>query len=155
MPFLGVHLTKRIDGHVDLGPNAVLTFSRDDVYGSTANIKDIWNRLTSQSFWTLLQRHTLFGLKELYYSWNPYAQLHQIQKYLPELTMKDMVQGPSGIQAQALAEDGTLIDDFVFHTTHHQSLMHVRNAPSPAATSSLAIAEHIADEAETAFQIHL
>jgi L-2-hydroxyglutarate oxidase LhgO len=147
LPFLGVHFTKRIDGNIDVGPNAMLAFSRE--HADIINIKDVWTMITSRAFWSLIQKQARFGLRELYYMCHPRGQIHQLQSYLPELTINDVVQGPTGIRAQALTEKGLLVDDFVFQTTHQQSRMHVRNAPSPAATSSLAIAEHIVDQVVT------
>ncbi len=145
-PFLGVHFTRRLDGDIWLGPNAVLAFAREGYGRLDVNPRDLWETLRFRGFRTLAVKFWRTGLEEMYRDFSKRAFLKALQRYMPGLTLADMVPGPSGVRAQALGEDGTLVDDFV--VDHRGDTLHVRNAPSPAATSSLAIAELIADAAE-------
>jgi L-2-hydroxyglutarate oxidase len=150
-PFLGVHLTRRIEGGVWLGPNAVLAFAREGYQRLTIQPNDLWEVLTYQGFQALAGKFWRTGLAEMYRDFSKSAFLAALQRYLPVLEASDLLPGPSGVRAQALAADGKLVDDFVIQAD--ASVLHVRNAPSPGATSSLAIAASIADEAAAAFDL--
>ncbi|XP_005996023.2 L-2-hydroxyglutarate dehydrogenase, mitochondrial isoform X1 [Latimeria chalumnae] len=155
-PFLGVHFTPRMDGSVWLGPNAVLAFKREgyNVYDFNAN--DFVDAISFSGLRKLVFRNILYGMGEMYRGIFISAQVKQLQRYIPEVTSNDVLRGPAGVRAQALDSDGNLVDDFVFDGGFGaigSRVLHVRNAPSPAATSSLAIAEMIADEVETRFEL--
>jgi L-2-hydroxyglutarate oxidase LhgO len=141
-PFLGVHLTRRIDGEVWAGPNAVLAFAREGYRRLDVNLRDLADVVRYRGFWNLARRHWRTGLSEFWRDYRKGAFLAEIQRYVPEVTATDIVFGPSGIRGQALSPRGDLVDDFVFDSS--PSVIHVRNAPSPAATASLAIGDHIA-----------
>lgn len=150
-PFLGVHFTRRIgDGAVWLGPNAVLAFSREGYGRLDTRPGDLGEALTHSGFLRLAARHWRSGMGEMYRDFSKRAFLKTCQKYIPEMTVDDMEPGPSGVRAQALGTDGKLVDDFIVNVQGPR-LMHVRNAPSPAATSSLAIGRLIADAFDQAF----
>lgn len=144
-PFLGVHFTRRINGDVWLGPNAVLAFAREGYGRLDVNLNDLRDALGFPGFQKLAAKFWRTGLEEYYRDFSKRAFLAALQRYMPDLTLADLVPGPSGVRAQALAADGALVDDFVVH--QQGRALHVRNAPSPAATSSLAIAELIANRA--------
>ena len=146
LPFLGVHTTRRIDGSIWLGPNAVLAFARTGYRFSTVNPRDLASSLLSPGFWRMARRYWRTSLGEMYRDLNRSAFTREIQRFLPELRAGDVLPGPSGVRAQALGRDGILIDDFVFSTSRR--VLHVRNAPSPAATSCLAIARRVVDHFE-------
>ncbi|HYU19380.1 MAG TPA: L-2-hydroxyglutarate oxidase [Chloroflexota bacterium] len=148
-PFLGVHFTRRMDGEVWLGPNAVLAFAREGYGRLDVNLRDDVETFTYPGFWALARKYWQMGLDELVRDYFKPAFVRALQRYVPELEAEDCLPGPSGVRAQALSEDGTLVDDFIVQTSDR--IIHVRNAPSPAATSSLAIARMIADTAERAF----
>lgn len=148
-PFLGVHFTRRIDGGVWLGPNAVLAFAREGYAKLHLNPKDLYETLTYRGFGMLAWKFWRTGFDEMYRDFSKAAFLKALQRYMPTLRMSDLLPGPSGVRAQALGFDGSLVDDFVVN--HKGHALHVRNAPSPAATSSLAIGELIADTTEAAF----
>jgi L-2-hydroxyglutarate oxidase LhgO len=140
-PFLGVHFTRRIDGGVDIGPNAVLAFAREGYRRSDVSLPDLFETLRSAGFRRLARRHWRMGLREMYGSLSRRAFIAQARTFVPELRVQDVVSAPAGVRAQALDPDGSLVDDF--RITRRDGLTMVRNAPSPAATSSLAIAEHV------------
>ena len=144
-PFLGVHFTKLIDGRVIAGPNAVLALAREQYGRAGFDLKDVASTLGYRGFWRLARQHFRFGAVEVWRDVVKRAYVRELQRYLPAVTEDDLDFGPSGIRAQALARDGALVDDFVLERTGRQ--LHVLNAPSPAATASLAIAEHIAGDA--------
>ncbi|MEO6989942.1 MAG: L-2-hydroxyglutarate oxidase [Candidatus Baltobacteraceae bacterium] len=148
-PFLGVHFSPRIDGSVLLGPNAVLAFAREGYAFSRVNLRDAYDALGYPGFIALARKHWRSGAFELYRDIARRAFVRSLQRYVPALRYEDCLPGPSGVRAQALAADGSLVDDFVFEAG--ERTLHVRNAPSPAATSSLAIARAIADEAAQHF----
>jgi (S)-2-hydroxyglutarate dehydrogenase len=149
-PFLGVHANRRPDGEVWLGPNAVLALSRDR-YGRTSfDRRDAVDTLRSRSFWRLARSHWRTGMGEVYRDFVPRAFVGAARRYLPELSRKDVVPAPAGIRAQAVRMDGTLVDDFLF--ARSQRVLHVKNAPSPGATASLAIGATIADQALDLFR---
>ena len=142
-PFLGIHTTVRPDGDVWLGPNAVLALAREGYRRRDVSVRDLRETLRSPGFRRLARKHWRMGAGETVRDISTRLFVASARKLLPELEVGDVVPGPSGIRAQALAPDGTLVDDFVFHEA--DGVVHVRNAPSPGATSSLAIASVIAD----------
>ena len=142
-PFLGIHTTVRPDGDVWLGPNAVLAFAREGYRRRDVSLRDVRDALRAPGFRRLARGHWRLGLDEMVRDLSTRRFVAAARKLLPELDVEDVLPGPSGIRAQALAVDGTLLDDFVFHES--EGVVHVRNAPSPGATSSLAIARVIAD----------
>jgi len=150
-PFLGVHFTRRLDGAVWAGPNAVLAFAREGYQRWKINPKDMWEILSYSGFWKMAARYWKMGLAEMYRDYVKVAYLKELQRYLPELQADDIVPGPSGVRAQALANDGRLMDDFMIQ--HGENIVHVLNAPSPAATSSLILAQMIVDEAQRNFEL--
>ena len=145
LPFLGVHFTKRVDGSVIAGPNAVLAFAREGYRRRDVDARDLLAALTDRGFLRLAGRYLPTGIAELWRDWSKAAFVGQLQRYVPGLRMDQVTFGPSGVRAQALARNGTLVDDFAF--SGGPRVLHVRNAPSPAATSSLAIGSVLADEA--------
>jgi L-2-hydroxyglutarate oxidase LhgO len=147
-PFLGVHFTRRIaDEAVWLGPNAVLALAREGYRRSTVRPGDLVQTLCYPGFRRMARKYWHTGAAEVYRDFSKRAFVAACQRFIPELTPADVVPGPSGVRAQSVSRDGTLVDDFSFNVQGTQ-FMHVRNAPSPAATSSLAIGELIADEWE-------
>ena len=145
-PFLGVHFTRRIrDDAVWLGPNAVLALAREGYRRSALRLGDLTQTLRYPGFRRMARRYWRTGAAEVYRDISRRAFVAACQRFIPELTHTDVLPGPSGVRAQSVARDGGLVDDFVFNVQGNQ-LMHVRNAPSPAATSCLAIGELIADE---------
>ncbi|ACZ43264.1 FAD dependent oxidoreductase [Thermobaculum terrenum ATCC BAA-798] len=150
-PFLGVHFTRRMDGEVWLGPNAVLAFAREGYRRTDFNARDLLEAVTYRGFGLLAWRYWRMGLEEMYRDFSKVAFLAALKRYVPAIRAEDMLPGPSGVRAQALAPDGSLVDDFVFNRSGNA--LHVRNAPSPAATSSLAIGEVIAATAAKAFDL--
>lgn len=155
-PFLGVHFTPRMDGSVWLGPNAVLAFKREGYNLFDFNAKDMVDALSFRGLQRLVLKNITYGLGEMYRGINIGAQVKILQKYIPELSISDVLRGPAGVRAQALDRGGNLVDDFVFDGGAGDigsRVLHVRNAPSPAATSSLSIAEMISDEVENRFTL--
>jgi L-2-hydroxyglutarate oxidase len=148
-PFLGVHFTKRHDGEVWLGPNAVYAFAREGYGKLDVNIRDNIETLMYPGFWKMVSQHWKMGADEMVRDFSKKLFVETCQKYVPEVTEDDCVEGPSGVRAQALGADGALVDDFIVQTSDR--IFHVRNAPSPAATSSMAIGRAIADKAEAVF----
>ncbi len=148
-PFLGVHFTPRMNGDVWLGPNAVLAFSREGYSFGTVNVGDLIETLTYPGFVKLASKYAGTGIGELYRDLVRAAYVRALQRYIPELTVEDTLPGPSGVRAQAMNSDGSLVDDFVFDSV--PNVVHVRNAPSPGATSSLAIGSYVADAADKRF----
>jgi len=146
-PFLGIHTTIRPDGEVWLGPNAVLALAREGYRRRDVSLRDVREILRSRGFRRLARRHWRTGSSEAMRDVSKRLFVASARKLLPELDVADVLPGPSGIRAQALAVDGSLVDDFLFHES--DGVVHVRNAPSPGATSSLAIAEVIADRVES------
>jgi len=149
-PFLGVHFTRRIaDNAVWLGPNAVLALAREGYRRSTFQPGDLVQTLRYPGFRRMARKYWRTGAVEAYRDFSKRAFVAACQQFVPELVPADLVPGPSGVRAQSVARDGRLVDDFTFNVQGRQ-LMHVRNAPSPAATSCLAIGKLIADEWERA-----
>ncbi|MEM0963034.1 MAG: L-2-hydroxyglutarate oxidase [Bacteroidota bacterium] len=141
-PFLGVHLTRRIDGSVDAGPSAALAFARDGYRLTDVRRHDLWETLRSGAFRQLAARHLRMGLGELHRSLSLRAFWRAARRLVPDLRLEDLTRAPAGVRAQALHPDGTLADDFVIEETARS--VHVVNAPSPAATASFAIGDEIA-----------
>jgi L-2-hydroxyglutarate oxidase len=148
-PFLGVHFTRRLDGEVWAGPNAVLAFAREGYRRWQIDPKDMWEVLSYGGFWKMAAGYWKMGLAEMYRDYVKAAYARELQRYIPELQASDVLPGPSGVRAQALAADGRLLDDFLIQ--HGENVVHVLNAPSPAATSSLVLAQMIVDEAQRSF----
>lgn len=148
-PFLGVHSTLRPDGAVWLGPNALLATGREAYSRRQVSFRDLTGALAAPGFRRLARRHWRLATVEAARGYSRRLFVAAARRLFPELSPGDVVRGPSGIRAQALAPDGTLVDDFVFDGDG--AVLHVRNAPSPGATSSLAIAEEIVARAERAF----
>jgi (S)-2-hydroxyglutarate dehydrogenase len=146
LPFLGGHLTRGIDGEVLLGPSALMVGARDAYRLGRLRRRDLADNLSWPGTWRLVRRFWRTGLTELRHASSRRAFVADLRRFVPELEVADVLPGPSGIRAQALDRDGRLVDDFVVHPTEHA--LHVRNAPSPAATSSLALAKLIADRAD-------
>jgi L-2-hydroxyglutarate oxidase len=146
LPFLGMHLTRRIDGEVLLGPSALLVGARDAYRLERVRPRDLAETVTWPGTWRLLRDHWRTAVGELGPAASRKAFVGELRRFVPELRAADVLSGPSGVRAQAVARDGSLVDDFVVHRT--ERAVHVRNAPSPAATASLALARLIADEAE-------
>jgi (S)-2-hydroxyglutarate dehydrogenase len=140
-PFLGVHFTRRVDGGVDIGPNAVLAFRREGYRRTDFSAADLLDVLRSKGFRRLARRHWRMGAAEMWGSVSRHAFITRARDFIPALSTGDVEPAPAGVRAQAIDPDGSLVDDF--RITRAGGLVLVRNAPSPAATSSLAIAEHI------------
>jgi L-2-hydroxyglutarate oxidase LhgO len=140
-PFLGVHFTRRVHGGVDVGPNAVLAFAREGYRRRDVRLRDLADALGSRGFRALARRHWRMGARELRGSLSRRAFAAEARRYVPEVSADDLVPAPAGVRAQALDPDGSLVDDFRIHRLGPVAA--VRNAPSPGATSSMAIAEHI------------
>ena len=146
LPFLGGHLTRTIDGEVLIGPSALMVGARDAYRIAQLRGRDLLSNITWPGTWRLTGRFWRSGLTEIRHASSKRAFVSDLRRFVPELGIDDVLPGPSGIRAQALDRDGRLVDDFVVHRT--ERALHVRNAPSPAATSSLALAKLVADEAE-------
>ncbi|HEX7948858.1 MAG TPA: L-2-hydroxyglutarate oxidase [Candidatus Limnocylindrales bacterium] len=142
LPFLGVHLTRRVDGEVWLGPNAVLAFAREGYRPGAVSPRDMVSLFAFGGFWRMGMRYWRLGLSEMWRASRRSSFLGALRRYLPELEPEDLVPGPAGVRAQAVSARGTLVDDFVFAESARQ--LHVLNAPSPAATSALAIGRRLA-----------
>ncbi len=151
LPFLGVHLTKHIDGDVLIGPTALMVGARDAYNLATVRGRDMLDTLRWPGTWRMLANWWRTGVTELRHAAQRSAFVHAAARYVPELRVADVKPAFAGVRAQALGRDGRLVDDFVFSAT--ERALHVRNAPSPAATSSLAIARHVVDEADRAFSL--
>jgi L-2-hydroxyglutarate oxidase len=146
LPFLGTHFTKTIDGDVLLGPSALMVGARDAYALRRIRPRDVGQTFAWPGTWRLMAKQWRYGLAEIRWAASDAAFVRELQRFVPSLEPDDVVPGPSGIRAQALARDGRLVDDFVVSRT--DGALHVRNAPSPAATSSLALGRLIADRAE-------
>lgn len=144
-PFLGVHFTRRITGRVDAGPNAVFALAREGYRHRDISLRDLASSLVFPGFWRMARRHWRNGLDEYHRSLSKRAFVRALQRLLPEISENDLVPGASGVRAQALKPDGSLVDDFQFVPSG--KVLHVLNVPSPAATASLAIGKAIVDMA--------
>jgi (S)-2-hydroxyglutarate dehydrogenase len=148
-PFLGVHFTKRIDGEVLAGPNAVLAFAREGYKRLDISPRDLASTLLFSGFRRLARTYLRTGLAEMWRDWSKRAFTAELQRYIPEISEGDLTFGPSGVRAQSLGVDGRMVDDFSISNGPH--VLHVRNAPSPAATASLAIGRELAETAIARF----
>jgi 2-hydroxyglutarate dehydrogenase len=151
LPFLGTHLSRRIDGEVLIGPTALIAGARDAYSLATVRRADLIDTLAWPGTWRMLGRWWQTGVTELHHAASRASLVRAAARYVPELRTADVQPGPAGVRAQALGRDGRLLDDFVFSVT--ERALHVRNAPSPGATASLAIARHVADLAGTLFDL--
>lgn len=142
-PFLGVHLTRMIDGSIHAGPNAVLALAREGYTWGDINLADLSEVLRNPGWWRLAKNYWRTGLGEYYRSLSKAAFVKALQRLVPELTADDLVPSPAGVRAQAVSTEGRLLDDFVWSETAR--VVNVLNAPSPAATASLAIGTQIVD----------
>ena len=144
-PFLGVHFTRHIDGGIEAGPNAVLAFAREGYKKSNVNMKELLGTLFYPGFMRVAKKYWRTGLGEMHRSYSKSAFTTALQELIPELEKKDLVKGGAGVRAQACDRKGGLIDDFL--VVEHDKFINIGNAPSPAATSSLAIGERVAQMA--------
>jgi L-2-hydroxyglutarate oxidase LhgO len=151
LPFLGVHFTKRIDGAVWAGPNAVLALAREGYRRSTVRPAEVAETVRYKGFRQLAKHYWRTGAAEMWRDAVKRAFVKELQRYVPAVDGKDLTFGPSGVRAQAVGRDGAMVDDFKLLTT--AGSLHVLNAPSPAATASLAIARRLANEAENVFEL--
>jgi L-2-hydroxyglutarate oxidase len=140
-PFLGVHFTRMIDGSVHCGPNAVLAFKREGYKKTDFNLRDFCETMSYHGFWKLARKNFGEGMKEIYRSVSKSAFVRSLQQLIPEVQAADLVPCEAGVRAQALLNDGSLVDDFLLVPGHNS--LHVCNAPSPAATASLEIGKAI------------
>uniref|UniRef100_A0A336LS65 L-2-hydroxyglutarate dehydrogenase, mitochondrial n=1 Tax=Culicoides sonorensis TaxID=179676 RepID=A0A336LS65_CULSO len=157
-PFLGVHFTPRMDGSIWLGPNAVLALKREGYKWTDINLKELFESVTYSGFLRMTGRFLLPGLNEAAKSLITPLQVKELRKYIPDILDCDVMPGPAGVRAQALTPEGELVDDFIFDQGAGESpiakqVLHCRNAPSPGATSSLAIAKMIADRIDKDFRL--
>lgn len=144
MPFLGVHLTRMIDGSVTVGPNAVLAFKREGYRRRDVSLTDLARMATNPGILKVLGRNLRPGLSEMKNSLYRRGYLELVRKYCPSLTLEDLEPWPAGVRAQAVSRDGRLVDDFLFVSTRRT--LNVGNAPSPAATSAIPIGAHIVEQ---------
>ena len=150
-PFLGVHFTRMTDGSIECGPNAVFTFKREGYKKTDFSLKDTFDALTFSGTWKLFINHWKFGLNEYRRAFSKRLFLKELNKMIPSLKMSDIKVGRSGVRAMALADDGEVIDDFKI--VKQGKNIHVLNAPSPAATACLAIADEIVRNASDSFNL--
>ena len=144
-PFLGVHFTRLIHGGVEAGPNAVLAFKREGYKKSDFNLRDTYETFSWPGFQKVAKKYWKTGIGEFHRSFSKKAFVKALQQLLPEITVHDLEVGGSGVRAQACSKEGGLIDDYIF--IEQPNILHVCNAPSPAATSSLSIGETVAQKA--------
>jgi (S)-2-hydroxyglutarate dehydrogenase len=144
-PFLGVHFTRRVSGEIEAGPNAVLALARHGYSWGAVSVRDLAETFAWPGFWRLASRHAAHALGEVHRSLDRRAFAQALRRLVPELRDDDLAPARAGVRAQALARDGSLVDDF--HVVRGERQLHVLNAPSPAATASLAIGEWIAAQA--------
>jgi L-2-hydroxyglutarate oxidase LhgO len=147
-PFLGVHFTKQISGEMWVGPNAVLAFAREGYKARVVNPRDLWETLSYRGFRALARKYWRVGLAEMHGDLSKRSFTRALQRLVPSVRSDDLSEPHAGVRAQALSEDGLLLDDFWFDHADH--VIHVRNAPSPGATSSLALAREIVSVADSA-----
>ncbi|MGP4025976.1 L-2-hydroxyglutarate oxidase [Actinomadura sp. 3N407] len=145
-PFLGVHFTRRVSGDVEVGPNAVLALAREGYRRSDVSLRDLRGIAGWRGSWRMARRHWRTGVREMHGSLSKRAYMKAARRYVPDIAAGDVVRAGAGVRAQALDRDGGLVDDFRVHRLGRVTA--VRNAPSPAATSSMAIAEYIIDVIE-------
>lgn len=146
-PFLGVHFTRMVEGGVECGPNAVLAFAREGYTFGTVDLRDLVETLGYGGFHRLALKHWRSGLGEMWRSLSKAAFVKSLQRLVPEIRSEQIVPAPAGVRAQAVNRDGSMVDDF--QILGAEGVVHVLNAPSPAATASLNIGRHVAEQAET------
>jgi L-2-hydroxyglutarate oxidase LhgO len=146
-PFLGVHFTRRVDGTLEVGPNAVLGLAREGYRRTDVRARDLRDIAGWPGMWHVARAHWRTGVREVRGSWSMRTYMATASRYVPAITTADVVRRGAGVRAQAVDRDGTLVDDFRIDT--HDGITVVRNAPSPAATSSMAIAEWVVDRIRT------
>jgi L-2-hydroxyglutarate oxidase len=151
LPFLGIHLTRTIDGGITVGPNAVLAPGREAYRNAQFDLRDLGDLAGFAGFWRLLPQYWRQGWREIRNSLMPSAYLREAQKYCPRLSLADFEAHPAGIRAQAVNNAGHLLHDFLF--VRSARALHVCNAPSPAATSALPIARHIVEQISAGFSL--
>ena len=151
LPFLGVHFTRNVKGYVEAGPNAVLATAREGYRKRDLNIRDFSETLGFPGFWRVAKREWKTGINEVNRSLRKSVFTHDLQKMIPEIESNDLTTGGAGVRAQAVRRDGTLLDDFAIERT--ERAVHVLNAPSPGATSSLEIGKYIAGLAAESFSL--
>lgn len=152
-PFLGVHLTRTIHGRVEAGPNAVLALAREGYTWGGVNLPELWETVTYKGFRAMVGVHWKTGLYECYRSFFKQEFVRTLQRLVPCLDQRDLEPGPTGVRAQAIALDGRIVDDFV--VLRRPRAIHVVNAPSPAATSSLALGNYVAELAGETFDLNM
>ena len=140
-PFLGVHFTRLIEGGIEAGPNAVLAFAREGYRKSDLNIAELWDAATYKGLWNFMKKHKRMSFEELKRSFSKRLFCDSLRRLVPDVREDDLESGGAGVRAQAMSPDGTLVQDF--HFVERANALHVLNAPSPAATASLAIGEEI------------
>ncbi|HEY7073905.1 MAG TPA: FAD-dependent oxidoreductase, partial [Solirubrobacteraceae bacterium] len=145
LPFLGVHFTRRIDGGVWTGPNAILALGRERYSRLGVTPRDLVDMVRFRGFWRMARANVALGAGEVWREVAKRAYLAEARQYVPELELGDLRRGPSGVRAQLVGPRGELVDDFAVHET--ERAVHVLNAPSPAATASLAIGRMVAERA--------
>ena len=148
-PFLGVHLTRRVDGSVEAGPNAVLALKREGYARGSFDARDTWSSLSYPGFWKMSLRYWKVGIGEMARSGSRTRFARDLRRFVPDIRESDLMPGGAGIRAQALDRKGNLVDDFAIETSPR--MLHVLNAPSPGATASLAIGDTLADRAAETF----
>jgi L-2-hydroxyglutarate oxidase len=149
LPFLGVHLTRRVDGEVWVGPNAIPALAREGYGIGSVSPRDLAEMLGFAGFWRVVARHLRPGLREALHELVPRTLLPELRRYVPGIGAADLAPGPAGVRAQLVDRRGTLVDDFV--VAEARGVIHVLNAPSPAATAALAIGRLVASRAEASF----
>lgn len=150
-PFLGVHFTRMVEGGVEVGPNAVLAFKREGYVRFSFSLGDTWDTFRHPGFWKMARRYSRTGCLEFYRSFSRRAFVKALQELVPDVGYDDVERHGAGVRAQAVTNDGTLVDDFRILEAEH--MVHVLNAPSPAATASLSIGETIANMARKNFKL--
>jgi L-2-hydroxyglutarate oxidase len=150
-PFLGVHFTRMARGGVEAGPNAVLAFKREGYRHRDVSLRDVLDTATYGGFWRLSLKYWRMGAGEFYRSLSKRAFVGALQRLIPELDMDDVHRGGAGVRAQALEPNGSLADDF--RIAEGERMIHVLNAPSPAATASISIGQSIAEMAAQRFEL--
>jgi L-2-hydroxyglutarate oxidase LhgO len=149
-PFLGVHFTRRINGQVECGPNAVLAFAREGYRNTTVNVRDLTETLCYPGFWRLAARYWRIGADEMWRSFSKRAFVRALQRLVPAIESRFLDWAPAGVRAQAVGRDGQMLDDFVIDETDR--VVNVENAPSPAATASLNIGRLVVDRLAPRFE---
>jgi L-2-hydroxyglutarate oxidase len=149
-PFLGVHFTKRMNGMIECGPNAVLAFAREGYKNTTVNLRDLGETLTYGGFWRLAFRYWRIGMNEMHRSFSKRAFVRALQRLVPEIKSEYLDWAPAGVRAQTVSPDGQMVDDFVIEETDR--VVNVENAPSPAATASLNIGKLVVERLAPRFE---